>query len=373
MNDRRLDDHYLDDNLMLALRAADPATNAPPASPHDPQAIALLNRILASDRDRRRRWPLSLIRASQSHSSGRSNRTRRAVLAGALVVVSVGGFIALRSPWTSTPAPVTRSAGTTITTAMVEDIATASRAAVAHSGIAQVRFTNTDTDAYGAPLQVAAGTASTEFSGPNVSIASEFTINPGSQAGGTAAYASTLRIVAGRMYWLSGGRWYVAPDRLSPIIGVLQPYTDPRAFLQMLSPSADFQRVDGPSVGGVALTHLRAANHDLTIPIQLAMYGAVARVSALDVWVDNAGVVHHMNFTMSISSSSYSMQTSAPPTTITQVIALSFSQLGDPETISAPVHATIDSTGGPDVPSGYPPAPCPQSVCAVPSAQAQKP
>jgi hypothetical protein len=196
-----------------------------------------------------------------------------------------------------------------------------------------------------------------------VSITSEFTIDPGSRAGGIAAYASTLRVVAGRLYWFSGGRWLVAPDRLSQSFGVLQPDTDPRTFLEMLSPSADFYRVGKQG----ALTHLRAGNHDLTIPVQLGIYDAVARVSSLDVWVDSAGVVHKMNFTMSISSSSYSMQSSAPTSTITQVIGLSFSQLGKPETISAPDHATVDANGGPSIPDAYPPAPCPVSICPVPS------
>lgn len=362
MSDPHAPDDYPGDGLMLALRAANPIANASYASSHEPQAVLLLNRILASNQDRHRRWPLSLIRPTQVPRSRRTNRARGVVLAGTLVVVSIAGFTAVLRPWTSRPTPVARSDVATVTAAMVEDMATASRAAVAHSGVAQIRFTNVDSDSDGVPLGVAAGTARSVFSGLDVSIATEFTVSPGSRAGGRAADASTLRIVAGRMYWLSAGRWYVAPGRLSSSFGVLQPDTDPRVFLQMLSPSAHFHRVAGSGT----LTHLQAGNHDLTIPVQLTMYNAVAHVTSLDVWVDNAGVVHQMKFTMSLSSSSYSMHTSAAPTTITQMINLTFSQLGQPETISAPEHATVDSTGFPDIPAAEPPAPCPQSVCAIP-------
>jgi hypothetical protein len=160
---------------------------------------------------------------------------------------------------------------------------------------------------------------------------------------------------------LSQGQWYFLAQRPPSNYGVLQPDTDPRAFLQALSPAADFQVVDRESIGGVELTHLRAANHNLAIPIELGAEDAATRVSALGVWVDRAGIVHRMNLTMSVSSRSFSVQSSAPPETMTQVMSLAFSQLGEPETIGAPAHATVGQQGGPATYPGIPPAPMPSA------------
>jgi hypothetical protein len=323
------------------------------------------NRVVVLEREHRRR-PV------------RARRSMPKVFAAAASLLVIGGIVIAHQALAPAPASsATKSTSVVYTAAMVQQMAAATRAAVARSGVSGVHFVVT-LSGDNETLQVATGTESTMFFGSDIAIDAQYSMDPGSQSGGATAYSATLRIIAGRQYGLYKGAWYLFPSGPSAVDGMLQPDTDPRTFLQTLSPAARFQLVDRETVGGVALTHLRAGNRNLTIPIEehATVYQAqadgkdvvtqfivrwVMQVSALDLWVDSAGIVHRMDLTSSISTNSMttspaSVPDSSPAETMTQVMSITFSQLGAHEIISTPVDA---HTG--------PPAGCSSSeVCADP-------
>jgi hypothetical protein len=221
------------------------------------------------------------------------------------------------------------------------------------------------------------------FSGSELSLLSQFTIVPGHQDGTTTYNSDMIRVVAGREYGLYKGVWYVLPgDTFGPssTTGLLQPDTDPRGFLQTLSPEARFQVVARESMDGMELTHLRASNRNLAIPFQIHatleqpepdgqlvvthfIQDWVMRVPALDVWVNAGGVVQRMDLTASISTASVTTIPASPSLNTdeatTQVLSITFSHLGEREVIVAPAHAstTLPSCGYVCIDNFYPPVP----------------
>jgi hypothetical protein len=220
-------------------------------------------------------------------------------------------------------------------------------------------------------VQYATGDESTTFSGSDIAIGARYSMHPANPDGSAAYSSATLRIIGGSEYGLYKGAWYLFPTAPSSVEGMLQPDTDPRTFLRALSPAADFQMVDRETVGGSGLTHLRAENRNLTIPIQETatlsqpqgdgkdivtkyVMAYAMRVSSLDVWVDRAGIVHRMDLTSSVDSNSMSTvpATDRPSNwadladTMTQVMTITFSHLGDHETISTPSDVNTQPPAG---------------------------
>ena len=299
----------------------------------------------------------------------RARRSTRSAFVAAALTVTVGGVLAVHQTLATSPMVSHSSKAVVYTAAMVEQMAATTGAAVADSGMAQVNFSNTLADAQGS-LQVARGASVFTFSGSALSSESQFTIVPDRQDGSAAFNSDTLRVVAGREYGLYKGGWYLLPgDDIGPAspTGLLQPDTDPRLFLQTLSPDAGFQIVGRESIGGVELTHLRATNPNLAVPFQFHstlqwesdgkevttrfVEDWIMRVPALNVWVDSGGVVHRMDLTASISTNSVTTVPVSLPTnigeTVTQVLSLTFSHFGEREIITAPSHAsaTLPSCG----------------------------
>ena len=209
-----------------------------------------------------------------------------AAVAVAVVVASAGG--------TGT-APGSRTRGPVLlTAAMVHQVASASRSALARSGRATVSTTSTQN---GVP-----GDTSTDvitFSGKNWNDVISQT-SPG--AGGRPGHAPTAinRIVHGQLYLYIAGRtrrlqWY---HDTNPSDHPRVRIPDPRKMLRVLEPSARFEVVGYQIIGGVRVKELRAT--DLSHLPGLGMLGDFApgpHVTSLEVWVDRHGVVRRLGLT----------------------------------------------------------------------------
>jgi hypothetical protein len=210
-----------------------------------------------------------------------------AAVAVAVLVASAGG--------TGT-APGGRTRGPVLlTAAMVHQVASASRSALARSGRATVSSTST---VNGVP-----GDTSTDvitFSGKNWNDVISQT-SPG--AGGRPGHTQTAinRIVHGQLYLYIAARtrrlqWYHDTNPSGhPSVSI----PDPRTVLRALEPSARFEVVGSQVIGGVRVTELRAT--DLShLPGQGRLVGTFAaggHVTSLEVWVDGHGIVHRLSLT----------------------------------------------------------------------------
>jgi hypothetical protein len=272
-----------------------------------------------------------------------------------------------------------------LTAAMVRQVASASRSALARSGRATVSYTSTQN---GVP-----GDSSTDvitFSGQNWNDVI-YQTSPG--AGGRPGHQQTAinRIVNGQFYLYTVGRnlrlqWIHDTNRSGhPRVNI----PDPRTVLRALEPSARFEVVGYQVIDGVRAKELRAT--DLShLPDQGRLVGAFAaggRVTSLEVWVDGHGVVHRLSLTSEQihkewSISAYNVRHrphgpliftvpnkamaaqlraklhrghgappaivriarpgSAPPRRVVQVsrLTVTFSAIGQPQRITAPAHAT---------------------------------
>ena len=180
-----------------------------------------------------------------------------------------------------------------LTAAMVHQVASASRSALARSGRATISYTSTQD---GVP-----GYSSTDvisFSGKNWNDVISQT-SPG--AGGRSRHPLTAinRIVNGQLYLYIAGRtrrlqWYHDTNPSDhPSVSI----PDPRTVLRALEPSARFKVVGYQVIDGVRVKELRAT--DLShLPPQGRLVGAFAaggHVTSLAVWVDGRGVVHRLS------------------------------------------------------------------------------
>ena len=181
-----------------------------------------------------------------------------------------------------------------LTAAMVHQVASASRSALARSGRATISYTSTQNGK--------AGTSSTDvitFSGKNWNDVI-FETSPG--AGGRPGHAPTAinRIVHGQLYLYIAGRtrrlqWY---HDTNPSDHPRVRIPDPRKMLRVLEPSARFEVVGYQIIGGVRVKELRAT--DLSHLPGLGMLGDFApgpHVTSLEVWVDRHGVVRRLGLT----------------------------------------------------------------------------
>jgi hypothetical protein len=224
---------------------------------------------------------------------------RAAVLAGtgltaAAVAVAVAVLVASAGGTGTAPGGRTRSP-VLLTAAMIHQVASASRSALARSGRATVSYTSTQN---GKP-----GDSSTDvitFSGKNWNDVI-YQTSPG--AGGRPGHKQTAinRIVNGQLYLYIAGRtrrlqWYHDTNPSGhPSVSI----PDPRTVLRALEPSARFEVIGYQVIDGVRVKELRAT--DLShLPGQGRLVGAFAaggRVTSLEVWVDGHGVVHRLSLT----------------------------------------------------------------------------
>ena len=194
------------------------------------------------------------------------------------------------------PAPGARTRGPVLlTAAMVHQVASASRSALARSGRATIGYTSTQN---GVPGD--SGTDVITFSGKNWNDVI-YQASPG--AGGRPRHTQTAinRIVDGQFYLYTVGRtgrlqWIHDTNRSGhPSVNI----PDPRTVLRALEPSARFEVAGYQVIGGVRVKELRAT--DLShLPDQSKLVGAFAaggRVLSLEVWVDGHGVVRRLSLT----------------------------------------------------------------------------
>ncbi|HZR49304.1 MAG TPA: hypothetical protein VFB06_07290 [Streptosporangiaceae bacterium] len=111
---------------------------------------------------------------------------------------------------------------------------------------------------------------------------------------------------------------------------------DPRTLLSVLSPAAGFVADGSTTENGVRLEHLRAATPRAVslAPLNplIASEPDDAYVSALDLWVDPADVVLRAEVTVSGQGGSVTVR-------------VTFSQVGQPQTITAPATYTTWGDG----------------------------
>lgn len=105
-------------------------------------------------------------------------------------------------------------------------------------------------------------------------------------------------------------------------------FPDPRSLLSVLSQSAGFVSDGSGPVGGVQVRHLHATTPG-AVPASpldpiIASEPDNARLSALDLWVDSAGVVLKARLTLTGSSSS------------SVTVTVTFSKIGQPQPITVP-------------------------------------
>jgi len=207
---------------------------------------------------------------------------RAAVLAGtgltaaaaavAVAVLAAGAGGTGTAPGGRTRGPVL------LTAAMVHQVASASRSALARSGRATVSATSTQN---GVP-----GDNSTDvitFSGKNWNdVIFQWSPSSGDRPGHTPTAIN--RIINGQLYLYIAGRtrrlqWY-------------------RTVLRVLEPSARFEVVGYQVIGGVRVKELRATDlSHLPAVGRLGDFAPGPHVTSLVVWVDRHGVVRQLSLT----------------------------------------------------------------------------
>ena len=223
---------------------------------------------------------------------------RGAVLAGAgltAAAAAVAVAVVAASAGGTGTAPGSRARGPVLlTAAMVHQVASASRSALARSGRATVSYASSQN---GVPQD--SGTEVITFSGKNWNDVISQT-SPG--AGGRSRHPLTAinRIVNGQLYLYIAGRtrrlqWYHDTNPSDhPRVSI----PDPRTVLRVLEPSARFEVVGYQVIGGVRVKELRATDlsHLSGLP-RLGDFTPGRHVTFLEVWVDGHGVVRRLSLT----------------------------------------------------------------------------
>jgi hypothetical protein len=179
-----------------------------------------------------------------------------------------------------------------LTAAMVRQLASASRSALALSGQATISYRNTQAG----KLQVA-GTDHITFSGKNWNDAFSQSF-PASDGQRASTQFAINRIVGKRFYLYIKGRtnkleWY---RDTNPSGHPSFTIPDPRTVLAMLEPSARFEFAGYQVIDGIRLKHLRATNFThLRGLSSLPDLQPGAHVTTLQVWVDGHSVVHRLS------------------------------------------------------------------------------
>ncbi len=237
----------------------------------------------------------SRCRAKPAPFPSRKVVTSRRVITGAVALAATGcaaGLVATQLAAAPSPPPA-RHASAALTAAYVRRLAAASRVALAQSGQAVLTTTVTQ----GGQLQQSS-TDHLTFSGANWN--DSFTYIPTVNGRTLPPETAINRVVDGQAYdyivAADGLAWYhvTGPDAVASLN-----IPDPRALLTELEPAAGFVRVGAAVVNGVQVEHLRATELAGLAAIPLPGIQAGGQVTALDVWVDSAGVVQQLSVSVS--------------------------------------------------------------------------
>jgi hypothetical protein len=225
-----------------------------------------------------------------------------AAVAVAVLAAGVGGRAA--------PGGAARGGGTRapvlLTAAMVRQVASASRSALALSGRATISYRNTQAGA----LQVT-GTDRITFSGKNWNDAFSQSF-PASDGQRASTQFAINRIVGKQLYLYIAARtrrlqWYHDTNASGhPSFTI----PDPRTVFSMLEPSARFEFLGYQVIDGIRLKHLRATDlSHLRGLSSLPDLPSGAHVTALAVWVDGHDVVHRLSLAAETTSKVYPVGT----------------------------------------------------------------
>ena len=221
-----------------------------------------------------------------------------AAVAVAVLAVSAGGQGGTGSAahGGGTRAPVL------LTAAMVRQVASASRSALALSGRATISYRNTQAG----KLQVT-GTDRITFSGKNWNDAFSQSF-PASDGQPASTQSAINRIVGKQFYLYIKGRtnkleWY---RDTNPNGHPSFTIPDPRTVFSVLEPSARFEFLGYQVIDGIRLKHLRATNFSHLRGLStLPDLQTGAHVTTLQVWVDGHNVVHRLSLTADATQNVY--------------------------------------------------------------------
>jgi hypothetical protein len=247
-------------------------------------------------------------------------------------------------------------ASTVLTAAMVRQFAAASGTALTHTG--HMRITYSDTSSLD-PGDRSAGTDDITFSGRNWNHVTDQSAPPNG--------SSVNRFTGGRLYYYGAGfvqhpgdplHWLreTNPAEVRDVTAVTAP--DPRQLLRILDPAARFVRVGYQVIGGVRVEQLRATRlaHLPGLGALPADAAPIGPVTSLNVWVDGHGVVRQLHLTSQQPIMTGGRQKYAVIKNGHVTIKLgpakpvhhgferasawvSFLDIGQPETITAPAHS----------------------------------
>jgi hypothetical protein len=261
------------------------------------------------------------------HPAPVRRRVRLGVAATGVVAAGIAGALVASQAGGGTAA--TRMV---LTAAMVRQVASASQAAMT-SGQADIDWTSSglpsviqeitfdgenwnDVSNPGVPIQVHHDGRMTSWTGENINRVVD------GQAYHYPALAANPQphVTAG---WMRMG----APGAGQPL-----DMPDPRTLLGVLQPSAGFTAAGYTTVNGARLEHLRATTPGA---VSLAPLDDIiqsepdnAQASALDLWIDPAGVVQKAVITVT--------GTNGRGTPQSATVTVTFSQIGQPQTITPP-------------------------------------
>ncbi len=220
-----------------------------------------------------------------------------AAVAVTVLAVSAGGPIRpMVGAKSRTHAPVL------LTAAMVRQVASASRSALALSGRATISYRNSQAG----KLQVA-GIDRITFSGKNWNDAFSQSF-PASDGQPASTQFAINRIVGKQFYLYIAARtrrlqWY---HDTNPNGHPSFTIPDPRKVFAMLEPSARFEFLGYQVIDGIRLKHLRATNFSHLRGLSaLPDLQPGAHVTALEVWVDGHNVVHRLSLTAATTTTVY--------------------------------------------------------------------
>jgi hypothetical protein len=290
----RLRDRRRPDVMELLARAR-PARLDPGAGAPQPAEAAA--RLAAAGQPQAQAGP-----AAPAPVAPRARRMpRAAVLTGTgLTAAAAAVAVAMLAAGAGGPAPggVSAKGGTPapvlLTAAMVRQVASASRSALALSGQATISYRDTQAGA----LQVA-GTDHITFSGKNWNDAFSQSF-PASGGQPASTQFAINRIVGKQLYLYIAARtrrlqWY---HDTNPSGHPSFTIPDPRTVFSMLEPSARFEFLGYQVIDGIRLKHLRATDFSHLRGLStLPDLQPGARVTALEAWVDGRSVVHRLSLT----------------------------------------------------------------------------
>lgn len=269
------------------------------------------------------------------------------------ISIAVGAVAAAAALTLATGQPSAGHAGNLVTTAVIRQMASATKAALATSG--KVRVTGRShglvevVDKKGHhhhPVEITGGTYS--FSGKDYNQTMYIKV-PGQPP---FPGVSVVRFVHGQEYFFATGfgcapthphcdtskpRWYHMVGRLTRFQGL----ADPRGILKVLAPSAKFVSEGTQTINGVRTTKLKATS--LTALSGDSLPGITSKdekLTGLTVWVDRHGVVRQIH--LSGRDGQIAAHKGAPvtyPRRLRFTSTIDFLEIGVRQHIKAPAHA----------------------------------